>query len=459
MDVKLYNSLTKKKEVLKPVSEDRVGVYSCGPTVYSTPHIGNYRAFLFNDLLVRSLRYAGLEVKHVMNITDVGHLISDADGGEDKMELGARREGRSAWEVAEDYTNQFILHMDKLNIARPDVMPKATDHIDEQIELVQKLEDAGFTYKTSDGIYFDTSKLDDYGSMAGQKIEDKKEGARVEENTEKRNASDFAVWKFSPKDTQRQMEWESPWGVGFPGWHLECTAMSTKYLDELYDIHTGGEDHKPVHHPNEIAQSQAAHGTTESNVWMHNAYLQIDGGKMAKSKGNVYTVDTLEEKGYDPLAFRYLVLTAHYKHPLNFTWDSLEAASIALKKLQTLVRDWDTPAIGSKEHEDRFLAAVSDDVDTPQAIAIVWELVNDASIPTSQKAQSLMKFDSVLGLGLVDLVSRPLVVPDDVQKMLDDRKVARDTKDWDEADRLRLEIHKKGFAVDDTPEGQKLTEI
>lgn len=459
MAIQLYNALTRKKETFEPLNQDLVGVYSCGPTVYSSLTIGNYRAFIFADLLVRMLRFNGLRVKWVMNITDVGHLVSDGDDGEDKMEKGSRLTGKTAREIAEQYTDEFLLNSDRLNIVRPDALPRATDHIAEQIALVRELESNGFTYKTSDGIYFDTSQLEDYGALAGQKLHEKEEGARVQVNTEKRNPTDFALWKFSPEGEQRQMEWESPWGIGFPGWHAECTAMSMKELGDLYDIHTGGADLKMVHHPNEIAQAQGSKGTTEARVWMHNEFLQVDGGKMGKSLGNAYTVDDLMAKGFDPIAFRYLTLTADYRQHLNFTWDSLTAASIALKKLRQTVRDWDTPAVGAPEYEARFLEAVNDDLDTPRAVALVWELVNDGSIETSAKAQTLKKWDSVLGLGLIDYISRPLVVPEEVQKLVDARKFARETKDWEEGDKLRDEIAKLGYHVDDTPDGQKVSEL
>lgn len=459
MDVTLYNALTRQEEQFEPINPDRVGVYSCGPTVYSSLTIGNYRSFLFADVLVRTLRFNRLPVRWVMNITDVGHLVTDGDDGEDKMEKGSRLTGKSAWDIAKEYTDEFLLDSDRLNITRPDALPRATDHIQEQIALVQTLEEKGFTYKTSDGIYFDTAKIEDYGALAGQKLEDKEEGARVQVNSEKRNPTDFALWKFSQPDEQRQMEWESPWGVGFPGWHAECTAMSTKELGDLYDIHTGGMDLKMVHHPNEIAQSQGSVGTTEARVWMHNAFLQVDGGKMGKSLGNAYTIQDLINKGFDPLAYRYLVLTAHYRQQLNFTFESLTASQIALKKLRQTVRGWETPGAGASAYEERFKEAVNHDIDTPRAIALVWELVNDAQVESSAKAQTLMLWDEVLGLGLSDYIARPLEVPEDVQKLVDARAQARETKDWEEGDRLRDEIAKLGYHVDDTPDGQKVSEI
>ncbi len=468
MPILLYNSLTRSLENFEPLRRDLVGVYTCGPTVYGTSHIGNFRAFLFADILVRVLRYNGHRVKWVMNITDVGHLTDDADQGEDKMEVGSKREGKSAWDIAREYTDEFLLDMDRLHIVRPDVLPRATGHIAEQIALIQELEANGYTYATSDGVYFDTSKLADYGSLAGQAIEEKEEGARVEINREKRHASDFALWKLSvPRNahpeqregsSKRQMEWESPWGLGFPGWHIECTAMSMKELGELYYIHTGGTDHKMVHHPNEIAQAQGSKGTTEARVWMHNEFLQVDGGKMSKSLGNVYTTENVMERGFDPMAFRYLTLTAHYRNHLNFTWESLAAAANALTKLRQTVREWEMPSIGCAEYDARFLEAINHDLDTPKALAIVWELVNDAKQPTSAKAQSLKKWDAVLGLGLMDYIARPLMVPEHVQKLVQDREAARVERDFATSDRLRDEIKKAGFAVEDTSAGSRLTE-
>lgn len=459
MDIRLYNTLTRKKDAFEPLDQDMVGVYTCGPTVYQTASIGNFRSFLFADILVRTLRYNGLSVRWIMNITDVGHLVSDGDDGEDKVQKQARAQGKTAWDISKDYTDQFLLDMDRFGIVRPDQLPKATDHIEEQINIVKALEANGHTYQTSDGIYFDTSTIEEYGSLSGQSVDEKQEGARVTPNSEKRNPTDFALWKFSPEGERRDMEWGSPWGMGFPGWHIECTAMSTKYLGDLYDIHTGGEDHKMVHHPNEIAQSQGSLGTTEAQVWMHNAFLQVDGGRMGKSLGNAYTADDLIKKEIDPIAFRYLVLTADYRQPLNFTWESVQAAQSALKRLRETVRAWETPTGGIPEYEKRFLEAVNDDLDTPRAIASIWDMVNDASYPTGAKAQVLLKFDQVLGLQLADYIARPLVIPEDIQKLVDEREMARNAKDWGESDRLRDAIKEKGFLVEDMADGQKVSEL
>lgn len=450
----LYNTLTRQKEELKPIKPGHIGMYSCGPTVYWFAHIGNMRAFLFADMLHRTLKVNGFDVTMIMNITDVGHLVGDGDEGEDKMIVAMQREGKTAYEIADFYTQHFYEDLDRLNIERPERFTKATEHIQEQIEMVKKLEENGFTYRTSDGVYFDTSKLPAYGRLSGQKAEEKKAGARVEMG-EKRNATDFALWKFSPEGSTREMEWDSPWGTGFPGWHIECSAMSTKYLGNLFDIHTGGVDHIPVHHENEIAQTMGAEGTIEANVWMHSEFLTMDGGKMSKSLGNLYTIQDLVEKGYDPLAYRYFVLGAHYRTKLNFTFEALEAAQNALHRLQDLVRDWDVPAVGCAEFEQRFLDALNDDLNTPQALAVMWEMV-ESDQPSSAKAQALLAFDRVLGFRLNEYIAKQLQVPEEVRKLMEERETARAQKDWGESDRLRDEIASLGFEVEDTAAGGKV---
>jgi len=456
MEIKLYNTLSRKKETLKPINKGKVGVYSCGPTVYYFAHIGNHVSFVFADVLHRVLEHAELKVEHVMNITDVGHLTSDADEGEDKMIVAMKREGKSAWEIAEFYTEAFLKDSDRLNIIRPKIV-KATDHIEEQIEMVKQLETNGFTYKTSDGIYFDTSKLKNYGQLSKQKAEDKKAGARVDLG-EKQNPTDFAVWKFSPEGEKRDMEWESPWGKGFPGWHLECSAMSTKYLGIPFDIHTGGIDHIAVHHENELAQSEGASGKLQANVWMHNAFITVDDTKMSKSLNNIYTLDDLIEKGYEPLAYRYLLLGAHYRKGLNFTWEALEGAQNALNNLRDLARELDKPSKAPKEFEDRFHAAISNDLDMPGALASVWDMMNDKDLADSEKAAGLLEFDRVLGLDLDKVVAKPLKVPAKVKKLVADREKVRADKDWKASDELRDKIEEAGFTVEDTADGSKLRE-
>ncbi len=453
--MRLFNSLSRSFETLEPIQKGRVGVYSCGPTVYSTATIGNFRSFLAWDVLVRTLERNGLEVKFVMNITDVGHLVSDADTGEDKLEVGAKREGKSAWEIAKLYTAEFLSDMKRLNMREPDIMPKATEHIAEQVAMIQVLEKKGFAYRISDGIYFDTSKIKNYGELAGQALSEKEEGARIGVNDEKKNPADFALWKFSPEGTKRQMEWDSPWGMGFPGWHIECTAMSTKYLGELYDIHTGGADLKMTHHPNEIAQSEGANGTTEANVWLHSEFLQVDGGKMSKSLGNAYTIQELIDKGYDPLAFRYLCLTAHYRSHLNFTFESLDAAASALNRLRRFCSSLERGNDRAEEYENRFLRTISDDLNTPEALAILWELIHDERLSQAAKASSISYFDRVFGLGLLTTTS--FEIPDSVKKLVAERDEAREKRDFATSDSLRDKINSFGYTVEDTPNGTKIS--
>ncbi|MFH1802721.1 MAG: cysteine--tRNA ligase [archaeon] len=460
MELKLFNTLTRKKDVFKPIKKGEVGMYSCGPTVYWYQHIGNLRAYLFADTLKRVLEYNGLKVKHVVNVTDVGHLTSDADEGDDKMEAAARKEGKKAEEIAEFYFKVFREDMKKLNIKEPSVWCKATDHIKEQIGLVEKLEERGFTYETSDGIYFDSSKFKDYGKLAKLRIEGLEEGKRISAG-EKRNKTDFALWKFSEKPGLRQQEWESPWGVGFPGWHIECSAMSMKYLGESFDIHTGGEDHVPIHHTNEIAQSECATGKKFVNYWMHNAFLVNRAGeKVSKSKGGLFTVSELEEKGYDPLDFRYLFLLTHYRKPLKFSLEGLDAAKTGhgrlKKKVLELKVEKHKGQDNSGEYEDRFVGAVNDDLNTPAALGIVWEMLDDFNFDAKKKLNLLEKFDSVLGLNVGGMKEEKIDVPKEVQDLVDEREKLRKAKMWAESDLFRERILEKGFRVADGPDGPKL---
>lgn len=472
----IYNTLTRSKQTFESIRTGHASVYSCGPTVYWFAHIGNMRAFLFADVLCRALRLNGYEVDQVMNITDVGHLTDDADEGEDKMMVAMKREGKTAYDIAEFYAQAFFKDLEALNITPASKYPRATEHIAEQIEMIEQLEKNGFTYQTSDGMYFDTSKLSDYGRLSGQRADEKQAGSRVEMG-EKKNVTDFALWKFSdamrPSTSsghlpRRQMEWESPWGVGFPGWHIECSAMSKKYLGVPFDIHTGGIDHIAVHHENEIAQTEGAEGKLEANYWMHNEFITVDGGRMAKSIGNIFTIDQLIEKGFDPIAFRYLCLQAHYRSKLNFTWESLEAAQNALQRLRQTIREWTAPQTpllneggvggGRTEFEARFLESINDDLNTPEALSIVWQLV-DSDESTSAKAASLLKFDQVLGLQLDKFIGKTVEIPLEVQQILDERASARAEKNWIESDRLRSEIEKFGFIVEDKQDGQKVREM
>lgn len=451
------NTLGRTKELFTPIKEGEVGIYSCGPTVYDRASIGNLRSYIFADTLRRMFDVLGYRVTHVVNITDVGHLVGDGDVGEDKMEVTVKKTGESAWDIASKFTDLFNIDLRRLNIRPPHVMPKATDHITEQIAMVQELVDQGFTYVTSDGVYFDTSKLPDYGKLSGQKQEEKEGGARVEIG-EKKHAADFALWKFSPEGSKRHMEWASPWGQGFPGWHIECSAMSAKYLGVPFDIHTGGIDHIAVHHENEIAQTQGARGVLEANVWMHNEFLQVDGGKMSKSLGNTYSVDDLIAKGIDPLAFRLFVLGAHYRSPLNFTWEAVAAAQNAYSNLRQLCRDLFKPSDVDRARFEAFMERMADDLDTPGALAEFYGVVNDAEMDSSMKAATILAMDEVLGLALEDVVARPVIVPEAVQKLLDERAQARAAKDWMLSDELRDAIAQLGFSVEDKPEGQKVRE-
>jgi cysteinyl-tRNA synthetase len=460
--LRLYNTLTRQTEEFRPLRAGQASVYSCGPTVYWFAHIGNMRAFLFADVLRRVLEYNGLDVTQVMNITDVGHLVGDVDEGEDKMLVAMRREGKTAHEIAEFYTQAFLQDVDRLNIRPASAYPRATGHIKEQIEMVEALEKNGFTYRTSDGIYFDTSKLPEYGRLSGQRAEEKLAGARVEMG-EKRNATDFALWKFAPEGVKREMVWPSPWGDGFPGWHLECSAMSKKYLGVPFDIHTGGIDHIPVHHENEIAQTMGADGVLEANVWMHSEFITVDGGRMGKSLGNFYTIQDLIDRGYDPLAYRYLVLGAHYRSKLNFTWEALDGAQNALDRLRETVRGWSTDTTPNpsshEEGKSRFAEAVNDDLNTPQALSVMWAFVHDETVSDEEKAATILDFDRVLGLRLDEYVGKPVEVPSEVKDLVAKREAARAAKDFAESDRLRDEIAELGFSVEDTSSGPHIRAI
>ena len=461
MTLHLFNTLTRRKEEFVPIKANSVGLYTCGPTVYNFAHIGNLRTYIFEDILKRVLAYNGFEVKHVMNITDVGHLTGDRDMGEDKLEAGARREGKSAWDIAEYYTDAFKKDMQHLNIEEPTIWCKATDTIPEQIELIRQLETKNYTYQTSDGIYFDTARFENYAQLSTQNLDALQEGARVEKNPEKRNPTDFALWKFSPAGVQRQMEWESPWGVGFPGWHIECSAMAMKFLDDQLDIHCGGTDHIDVHHTNEIAQSEAATGKKFFNFWMHGAFLIVAGGKkMAKSEGNFLTLDnTFIKRDINPLAYRYAVFQTHYRKPMEYSEDSLQAGRNGLQHLQNQVRQVSNdgevaPGKISAEHRDQFLDAVNDDLNMPRAMAAVQSMLK-SSLSNSDKYATMLDFDRILGLDL-DALDRADEIPAEVQQLVEDRIKARQAKDWAASDRLRDEIQAFGYIVQDSKDGMKV---
>ncbi len=495
--LKLYNSLTREIEEFVPINSDIVGMYTCGPTVYNFASIGNFRTYFMADLLVRTLIYDGYDVKYIMNITDVGHLTGDnagdADTGEDRMEKAASRENKTAWEVAQFYTEQFLEDFEALNLTSPEIFAKATDHIQEQIALVKRLENKGLTYQISDGIYFDTSKFPKYGEMSN--LDEIKEGARVEVNPEKRNSRDFALWKFSYPDgvsmdeyqqelrdsgvektiLQRQMEWESPWGVGFPGWHIECSAMSMKYLGDSFDIHTGGIDLRSTHHPNEIAQAEAATGKKFVNYWLHGAFILVQGQKMSKSLGNVYRLYDLEKQGFEPLALRYLYLQTHYRQEMNFTFPALDAAQNALNhlrkeclKLASLSRSVTeeikkTESSGSEEYEDKFAEAINNDLNLPEALSITWDMIkSDAA--ALDKYISLMNFDEVLGLNLQEYIEANkqelnFSVPREVKSLVEVREQLRSEKKFAQADQVRNQIRNLGFDIEDSAGGPKIVKI
>ena len=469
--LKIYNSLTRKVEEFKPMNPPNVGMYTCGPTVYDFAHIGNFRTYLLSDILLRTLEANKFSVKHVMNITDVGHLTGDnagdADAGEDRMEKAASKERKSAWDVAKFYEQAFVKDFERLNLIKPSLMPRATDHIKEQIELIQKLEKKGYTYQTSDGVYFNTSKFKAYGKLSN--LDEIKEGARVEVNLEKKNPRDFALWKLSPsvtsEQTQRHMEWDSPWGKGFPGWHIECSAMSMKYLGESFDIHVGGMDLKSTHHPNEIAQSEAVTGKTFVNYWVHGAFVLVDNKRMSKSLGNNYKVEDIIKNGFDPLALRYLYLQTHYRQEMNFTWEALEASHKALERLREAVGRLDQSeavsapsqrlGVSGRDFEQKFLSAINDDLNMPQALAVISELLRSDN-PTSFKAQSLIKFDKVLGLNLWDapIKAEEAEIPENVQKLVAEREELRKQKRFHLADQLRNKIKKLGYETKDIEDGE-----
>jgi cysteinyl-tRNA synthetase len=452
--IKLYNTLTRKKETFKPINKGEIGLYSCGPTVYWYQTIGNLRTYVFNDILKRVLKYNGYAVKQVMNVTDVGHLTSDADEGEDKMEKAAKKEHKTATEIANHYWTVFREDFRKLNISEPDIWCKATEHIKEQIELIKELEKKGYTYKTSDGIYFDTSKFKNYGKLARLNIKGLQAGKRIEMR-EKKNPTDFALWKFSEEPGKRQQEWPSPWGIGFPGWHIECSAMSMKYLGKTIDIHTGGIDHIPVHHTNEIAQSEAATGKKFVNYWLHGAFLTFKGEKVSKSKGGLFTISELEKMNYKPLAYRYLCLSSHYRTQMEFSLENLKNAKNSYDRIKNIISEIKDDGKLSKDYVKRFEDAINDDLDMPKALAALWDLLRDEK--AIGKYHTIRKMDEVLGLDL--LKKEKIEIPAEIKKLVDEREKARKSKDWKKSDEIRNKIKKLGFQVNDTPEGQKLAKI
>ncbi len=464
MDIQLFNTLTRKKEVFAPIKKGEVGLYCCGPTVYNYAHIGNLRAYLFEDVLVRMFKYNQFKITHVMNITDVGHLTSDADEGEDKMLKGAKREGKTVYEIADHYTKAFFNDTEQLNILHPNVTPKATEHIKQMIVLVKRLEENGLTYVAGGNVYFDTSKFPKYGELARLKLDELKEGARVDKDPNKKNPTDFVLWFTKSKFTDQEMKWDSPWGTGYPGWHIECSAMSMEYLGEQFDIHCGGIDHIPVHHTNEIAQSEGATGKKWVNIWMHNEFLVDEKGKMAKSAGAFLTLSVLKEKGYDPLVYRYFTLGTSYRKPLMLSYDALDGAKNAFENLKKKIIELQKESSEAKKGSEKkfeqyskdFLAAINDDLNTPKALALLWDVLKDNELKSETKYYLVLDFDRVLGFGLDKVKEEKIDIPDEIKAIAEKRSEARKKKDWGASDQLRDELRKKGWVIEDTKEGYEL---
>jgi len=460
MDIRLFNTLTRSKELFKPIRAGKVSMYHCGPTVYDYAHIGNLRSYVFADTLRRMFEANGYSVNQVINITDVGHLSSDADSGDDKMTKALKRENKpftleAMREVADFYTTAFIEDLVALGIKLPSALPKASDHIRENIEIISALESKGFIYKTSDGVYFDTSKYPDYGKLGNRQKAETAGEARIAENTEKKNQRDFSLWKFNDK-----LGWETPWGKGFPGWHIECSAMARKYLGQPFDIHTGGIDHISIHHNNEIAQSECAFGAPLAHIWMHNEFLTIAGGKMAKSEGNIMTLRSLKERGFSAHAYRYTLLTGHYRSPLAYSLEAVEASQNALKGLVAKLHSWPEGGTADKNMLAAFLEAISDDLDTPKALSLLWEVLKSSTLTEADRRATILAFDSVLGLSLekeIQTLAHKLAdIPPAVLALADERRVARAKKDWKRSDELREQLRRAGFDARDNGDSQEI---
>lgn len=465
MDLFFYNTLTGRKEKFIPINKNEVKMYSCGPTVYSYAHIGNFRTYIFVDSLRRTLEYNGYKMKHVMNITDVGHLTSDADTGEDKMEKAAKKEGKDPYEIAKFYANAFMNDMGKLNIEKPEIITKATDNIPQMIEMVEEIIKNGYGYETSKGIYFDVSKLDKYPVLSNNSVEGQQAGARVEVDPEKRNPFDFALWIKAPEN--HIMKWDSPWGKSYPGWHIECSAMGRRFLGENFDIHTGGVDHIPVHHENEIAQCKGAFGHNPANFWMHCEFLLVDGGKMSKSLGNIYTISELKEKGIEPLAYKLFCFSSHYRNKLNFTFEGVKSSNVALNRIRKgyLAHLNGNDNIEEKEieeYENRFHNAINDDLNMPLAIGVLWDVIKNEK-KSKKLANLILKFDNVFGLDLQNSEkylqdlreneSDISVIPEQILQLANERKIARENKDFEKADLLRKKIEESGYQIKDIAGG------
>ncbi|MDA1300042.1 MAG: cysteine--tRNA ligase [Proteobacteria bacterium] len=450
--LRLFDTYERRIREFEPLHPDQgVGLYACGPTVYNFAHLGNLRTYLFEDLLRRTLEMAGYRVNHVMNVTDVGHLTSDADTGEDKMEVGARRTGMSAWELAEFYADAFREDLVRLNVKPPSVWCKATDHIRDQIEFIEDLEAKGYTYRTSDGVYFNSRKLNNYGYLARLDVEGLKAGARVDQG-ERQFVTDFALWKFSAPGESRQMEWDSPWGVGFPGWHIECSAMSARYLGDFFDIHCGGKDHIPIHHTNEIAQTEASRGTRLANFWLHGYFLELGDEKMAKSSGEFLRLETIMERDYHPLVYRYFCLQAHYRSELAFSWEGLTSAQTALQRLYEAAYSWGAPSEVSDDYLARFQGHLYEDLNIPRALAVAWELIRSDEDPAVKKA-TLLVFDDIFGLDIDQWRPTEVSIPVEVEQLVAAREAARADRQWQRADELREEVRALGYVIEDSREG------
>ena len=455
-----YNTLTRKKEEFKPIDDKEIKIYTCGPTVYNYAHIGNLRAYLFMDTLRRVLKYNGYKLKHVMNITDVGHLVSDADEGEDKMLKAARRENKDPFEIAKFYTDDFMKNLELLNIDKPEIIAKATEHIGIMEEYVKQIIKNGYAYETENTIYFDTSKLDKYGVLSNLNVEEQKAGARVDFDKNKKNISDFALWIKAPEN--HIMKWDSFFGKCYPGWHLECSAMGNKYLGEVFDIHTGGIDHIPVHHENEIAQGKGYCGKIPAHYWMHVDFLQINGGKMSKSLNNLYTLQDLEEKGYSPLVYRLFNFSSLYRKKINFTFEAMESAKISLKRLKEgyinhLNGNENIDSQIIENFREEFKNAINDDLNMPQAMGVVWNTIKFEK-KSKQIADLLLEFDKVLGLN-IKKKKKETNLPEEVKKLAQERKQAREDKNWTLSDELRDKIFKLGYTVKDTKDGMEITKL
>lgn len=457
MDILIHNTLSRKKEVFKPLKSGKVSMYHCGPTVYDFAHIGNLRSYIFADILRRTFEYNSYHIKQIINITDIGHLVSDGDDGEDKMTKALKREGKtldlaSMIDIGTKYFEAFVADLQSLNIETPTKFPRASDHIEEDIEIIKLLESKGFVYKTPDGLYFDTSKFPIYGKLGNIQMSSENDRARITTNPDKRNPIDFSLWKFDSK-----IGWDSPWGKGFPGWHIECSAMSRKYLGQPFDIHTGGIDHIPVHHNNEIAQSEAAFDVPLATYWMHNEFMNASNEKMAKSKGNFFKLTDLFDQSISPLAYRYWLLTAHYRSPVNFTFEAVHGAQNALIRLMKTVVSYPKGGKIIPDYRDKFQACINDDLNTPEALALTWELIADARHNEADKRATIMDFDRVFGLKL-DTIPEPSVesIPEEILALSEVREQARRAKDWKKADALRKEIEDRGYFVRDVADGTEV---